>query len=107
GGVPAPASRWPLMDDRELDRLADLIAAEILRSQDGGAVPARPYGYTDREPVPPPVWNRPVHGVAPPLDAALVAREAAARRGLGATAPAGSRRVLPSALDPRLREVPI
>ena len=96
-----------MMDDRELDRLADLIAAEILRSQDAGPIPARPYGYTDREPVPPPVWNRPVQGIAPPLDAAVAAREAAARRGLGVTAPAGSRRVRPAALDPQLREVPV
>lgn len=95
------------MDERELDRLADLIAAEILRSQDGGPVPARPYGYTDRDPVPPPVWNQPVRGVAPPPDATVAAREAAARRGLGVVAPAGSRRLRPAALDPQLREVPI
>lgn len=95
------------MDERELDRLADLIAAEILRSQDAGPVPARPYGYTHREPVPPPVWNAPVRGIAPPPDAALAAREASARRGLLAAAPAAVRRARPAALDPQLRQVPI
>jgi len=95
------------MDERDLDRLADLIAREILRSQDAGPPPARPYGYTEREHVAAPVWNEPVHGVAPPPDAAVAARAAASRRGLGAAAPGATRRARPVALDPRAREIPI
>src|SRR5690606_2119662 len=104
-GFPPAAPRWTLMDERDLDRLADLIAREILRSQDTGPTPARPYGFTEREHVPAPVWNEPVQGVAPPPDAVLAARAAASHRGLGAAAPGATRRTRPAALDPRAREI--
>ncbi|MBI4410104.1 MAG: hypothetical protein HY561_10380 [Gemmatimonadetes bacterium] len=91
------------MTEKELDVLADLIARELLRDSARAAAPKRPPGPRG----PAPVWNQPIKEIAPPPTSQLAAREAAARRGLVEVAPREPRRIRPSALDPRTREVPI
>lgn len=97
------------MEERELDLLADLIAREILERNESPRVQKQPRVTPPRRspPLVPPIWNQPLKAIAPPMESALAAREAAARRGLVEVAPRNGRRLRPRALDPQLREVPV
>ena len=118
------------MDTLDLDRLAELIATELVarteRAGPGGAEDRQaegpppeaendsPQAQTAGHPraaeepgVPPPVWNQPIAAITPPPDNQIAAREAAARRAPDPLAGVGTRRLRPIRVDVLARRVPI